>query len=203
MTSAKVYCDVDITDHLRKIFPGNRKSFALDVGYHEGETYPDGTSVAEVAIIQEYGAVIEHPGGTKYIKDAVTSRMVLDPETGKRKRVYSVGVRFVANNFSGDAFITGPHQIVIPARPFFSKAFEINKRKWIANFESYLVSSGYNLEKAFKLLGAVVRSDIIHQIDITTEPPNAPSTLRQKKGSHPLIDTHRMRNRIKWQVTTL
>ena len=203
MKPTRVYCDIDIRDHLRKIFPGNRKSFALDVGYHEGSTYPDGTSIAEVAIVNEYGAIIDHPGGTKYIKDAVVSHMATDPETGRRKKVYSVGVRFVADNFVGNACITGPHSIVIPARPFFGKAFEVNKTKWINDFEGFVASSGYDLEKAFKLLGAVVRSDIIAQIDATTTPPNAPSTLRRKKGSHPLIDTHLMRNSIDWEVTQL
>ncbi|CAI3941801.1 unnamed protein product [Commensalibacter communis] len=194
-----------IRDIILKKIPNFGKKLVLQVGYYEGASYPDGTSVGAVATIQEYGAVIQHPGGTKYIKDAVTSRMVNDPDTGKKKKVYTVGLRFVANNFVGETLVTGPHTIVIPARPFFRTALEKNAAKWRSDFAKIFKNTGFDVEKSMAALGSIIKQDIQQQIDNTYSPPNAASTIRAKKGeTHPLIGLNKqLRNSIAWQVTQI
>lgn len=196
----------NLGDIVRKRLKNYKKNLSLEVGYAENRTYPDGTSVAEVAKVQEYGATINHPGGTKYAK-ATGYTMVDDPATGRKKRVYKVGVRFVANNFTGEAKITGPHTIVIPARPFFRTAINRCKDKWIRDFAMIFEQSGYNVETALAALGSRVVKDIQGQIDDTHEPPNAPSTIRKKTGKgkevadHPLIGVYKLlRNALTFQV---
>lgn len=192
----------NLGDIIKKKLKGFDQKLSLEIGYAEGATYPDGTSVAEVAKIQEYGAVINHPGGTKYAP-ATGYKMVKDPATGKKKRVNKVGVRFVANNFVGEMGITGPHTIVIPARPFFRTALTNYKAKWKKDFAQLFKQTNYDVEKALAALGTMVIRDIQQQIDDTYEPPNAPSTIRAKKGAtHPLIGLNKLlRNSIIWQVT--
>ncbi len=186
----------NLGDIIRSKLPNYKQNFLLEIGYYEGATYPDGTSVVEVAIVNEFGAVIDHPGGTKYIKDAVIARKVNGEE------IYHVGVRFVSEHFVGETHITGPHQIVIPARPFFRTALANNLEKWKKDFAFVFKKTGYDVEKSLSGLGVVVKRDIQQQIDNTYEPPNAPSTIRAKKGTtHPLIGLYKLLyNSIAWQV---
>lgn len=191
----------NLGDLIRSRLKGFNRNLVLEVGYAEGATYPDGTSLVEVAKIQEYGAVIQHPGGTKYAP-AQGYKVVEDPKTGKRKRVKKVGVRFVADHFVGEVGITAPHAIIIPARPFFRTALTRYSDKWQKDFAFLLERCAFDVKKALEILGGMVVRDIQQQIDDTHEPPNAPATIRAKKGAdHPLIGLHKfLKNELIRQV---
>lgn len=53
---AKVSGGNKIGEYLKAIALGLQKAKQVDVGFMEGSTYPDGTSVPMVAAVQEYGA---------------------------------------------------------------------------------------------------------------------------------------------------
>lgn len=77
------------------------------------------------------------------------------------------------------------------------------KDKWVKDFSILLERLDYDVEKSMENLGIIIVRDIQQQIDDTHEPPNAPATIRAKKGAdHPLIGLHKLlRNGLIWQVT--
>src|ERR1700761_5955410 len=88
----------------------------LRVGWFESPRYEDGTPVAGVAAVQEFGAHINHPGGTPY---------AIGPD-GRAV--------FVSNNLPLAAKLpkTKPHQIVIPPRPFMRPTVERERNNWMS-----------------------------------------------------------------------
>lgn len=90
----------------------------------------------------------------------------------------------------------------MPARPFMRQAVD-NGRSDIAAFmaeQKDTILNGGSAENAFKQIGLFVK-DII-QVTITEGSfvPNAPSTIKKKGSSKPLIDTGRMRQSVDYVV---
>ena len=54
--------------------------------------------------------------------------------------------------------------------------------------------------KALSIVGEVARADIIQSITDLKAPPNAESTIKQKKSTNPLIDTGLMRRSVTYKV---
>jgi hypothetical protein len=93
-----------------------------------------------------------------------------------------------------------PH---IPARPFLSLAIENNREQLQAlNRELLLKLVHGDMQKSVALgkLGAVGQRLIQQQIRATLTPPNAPSTIKRKGSSHPLIDTGNMVQSVAWEI---
>lgn len=81
----------------------------------------------------------------------------------------------------------------IPSRPFFSLAFDKN-RKELDKLKSKLYWEIVNFRKgvsqALDILGVFMVGKIRKEIVELREPPNAPATIKRKKGvDNPLIDT--------------
>jgi hypothetical protein len=81
----------------------------------------------------------------------------------------------------------------IPARPFFSNAFDKN-RKELDKLKAKLIGKIYELHlgvsQALDILGVFMVGKIRKEITELRQPPNAPSTKKRKKGvDNPLIDT--------------
>ncbi len=55
-------------------------------------------------------------------------------------------------------------------------------------------------KKALGLMGAEARSNIQKEIVDLSDPPNAPSTIKAKKSTNPLVDTGLMRQTINYEV---
>ena len=80
----------------------------------------------------------------------------------------------------------------IPPRPFFRSALDKNEaRYW--NFLASEFVKNEPAKKSLTKLGELVRGDVIKSITQFSEPPNAPSTIKAKGSSNPLIDTGVMR----------
>jgi hypothetical protein len=93
----------------------------------------------------------------------------------------------------------------IPERPFFRNANAILK----TNLQTFLVKHMVRVAGALtvtpstlELLGLYHQGLIQKAIDNMTDPPNAPSTIRQKKSDHPLFDTGHMKQSVTYKVTT-
>lgn len=87
----------------------------------------------------------------------------------------------------------------IPMRPFMRNALAKNRRKWYKFFATRCKET-LDLDKSLNLTGEIMRSDIIKSLTNTTTPPNAPSTIKQKGSSHPLIDTGFLRASITYEI---
>lgn len=176
-----------------------KSSATLNVGWDDRTNYPDGTPVAIVARVQEYGATINHPGGTRYITDAVI----------RRKNRLMMTTRFVGPDFKGDTFTTGAHKIVVPARPFIRPAITEHGDKWLKNVMHDLAETDLPLDVILERVGMEIIGDIQSAIKAVMTPPLAPSTRRRrlKKGfsdmstaTKPLIDTGLMLRTIRSEV---
>lgn len=163
------------------------KGKSVEAGWFESDLYPskDGTpgrSVAANARFLEDGGVIDHPGGTKYIRDAVVN--------GSFK-----GVRFVKNTFPGSTEVTKPHRIVVPARPFMRLAWQMfsNQRAAIQKrIASGLVSGKIKPDEALGQIGLELERCIAKSIRNGQWTPNARSTISKKGFDKPLIDSAHM-----------
>jgi hypothetical protein len=91
----------------------------------------------------------------------------------------------------------------IPERPFFRNAMRKNSRKYaalMAGRARAIVEQKETMERTLNQLGVLAVGDIQHEITILQHPPNAPSTIRAKGSSKPLIDTGEMRQSVTYQV---
>lgn len=173
----------------------------IRVGWDERTAYEDGTPVFKVARAQEYGATISHPGGTRYITDAIVTR---------RKKLIMT-TQFVGPDFVGEAMTTKAHTIVIPPRPFLRPAIAENSDGWLARIRDDIEKTDYPLEVILERLGVRMVGDIQKAIKGVQQPPLAKSTIqkRLKKGfsnlstaTKPLIDTGLMLRTVRAEVTS-
>lgn len=87
----------------------------------------------------------------------------------------------------------------IPMRPFFRNAIQKNIKKWYATLQN-AINQNATPNKALSIVGEVARADIIQSITDLKAPPNAQSTIKQKKSTNPLIDTGLMRRSVTYKV---
>jgi hypothetical protein len=126
------------------------KPATLRVGFLENARYPDGTPVAMIAAIQDFGA----PG------------------------------------------------VGIPPRPFFRNMIAAKKAEWPPAIAGLLKANHYDGEKALELTGTAIAGQLRQSIVDTNEPPLAPSTIRRKGFSKPLIDSGHMLASVDYEVKT-
>ncbi|QOV06236.1 hypothetical protein CPT_Maja_016 [Burkholderia phage Maja] len=169
------------------------KDKKVQAGWFETDRYPAkegetvGPLVAKIARQLEFGGVINHPGGTKYIHDAIV---------GGRY----VGTRFVKKDFQGEHSVTKAHQIIIPARPFMRLAwatFNKDKVKIQAKIARQLLDRSINAEQALGQIGLALEGCIVKSIKSGPWAANSPATIRAKGFDKPLIDTAHM-----WQTVS-
>lgn len=142
-------------------------------------------STAEVAYYNEFGAEINHPGGTPYII----------VEGGKAV--------FVKKGTPGIVGVTKPHKIVIPERPFFRSTIKEEKKnlqKLRVDLSKKMVAGKRDLNSSLSLLGDHLAQKIREKIVELKSPGNAASTKRKKGSSNPLYDTGQMAQSITYAV---
>lgn len=91
----------------------------------------------------------------------------------------------------------------IPERPFMQNAMRDNKEKYKAAMKTSAVKilrGETALAGVMSKLGIVAQGDIQSEITSLMTPPNAPSTIRKKGSSNPLIDTGEMRASVTFKV---
>lgn len=149
--------------------------------------YEDGVPVAVIGAVHEFGGEIDHPGGTSY--GYATEE---DARDGK--------VRFLpAGKGVMQLGVTGPHKIVIPERSFLRVPLRQNVDNLKKGFASLAGKVSRGEISAFQMLdqiGARAAGYCKEAIEAGIEPPNAPSTIRSKGSSKPLVDKGIMRNAI-------
>lgn len=165
----------------------------LKVGFLENATYPDGTPVAMIAMIQEFGATIQRDAGQVTIY-----RSMNKSGTGFLRKG-----RFVSKakaNFAS-THAHGAYEIVIPPRPFFRTMIAQNSATW-APTAAKLLQQGKSTDDVLNLMGELIAGQLRASIIAMKTPPNAPSTIRNKGFDDPLVDTGHMLNSVDFEVTS-
>lgn len=162
----------------------------LTIGIHEDEGMHDGgLTNAQLGAVHEFGADIDHPGGTSY-----GYRTKKDAEAGK--------VSFLRN---GEGFmqigVTGPHKINIPARSWLRPGVNSKIDEYLSIIAN-AIENGQTLSDALHTIGPVAVSAVqVYMTNLRT-PPNAKSTVDQKGSSNPLIDTGELKASVAFKVQT-
>jgi hypothetical protein len=88
-----------------------------------------------------------------------------------------------------------------PPRPFIRTAIDSHDsfRKEIREVTRAL-QAGATIEEGLTYLGEQAVKAVRESIEKWTTPPNAASTIRRKKSSHPLIDTRMMQGAVTYKI---
>lgn len=179
-----------IEQHIKSL-KSIRKGAKAEAGWMESARYPAqgkesvGIQVAVIARMNEYGGVIDHPGGTKYITDAAVG--------GKKARM--LGTRFVKSTFQGVHKVTAAHKITIPSRPFMRLAwsrFNADRKKIQYRIAKDLVSGKITSDIALGQIALILEGYIAKSIKNGNWEPNAKSTVAAKGFDKPLIHSSHM-----------
>ena len=172
----------EVQEALKKALDEFRGSNTVLVGIHEaaGNVESGDLTMAKLGAIHEFGADIDHPGGTSF--GYATER---DAQDGK--------VRFLG---TGQGFmelgVTGPHKITIPARPWLVPGVQSGTVDYLRVIEKG-VKKGDNLDMVLERVGIVAVGKVQQYMTDLKTPPNAPSTIAKKGSSNPLISSGAMR----------
>jgi hypothetical protein len=88
----------------------------------------------------------------------------------------------------------------IPPRPFFRTMIQTRKATWSKTLARFMKSSNYNVQQALSGLGLVMGEQLQLQITLTTDPPNAPSTIAGKGFDKPLEHSKNMKRAVSFRV---
>lgn len=171
-----------------KDFAGGK---VVTVGIHEeaGNVEDGNLTMASLGAVHEFGADIDHPGGTSYGYATQAAA-----EKGQ--------VRFLK---SGTGFlelgVTQPHKIEIPARPWLNPGVLSASKEILATIEDQ-IGQGKTLDETLEAVGVVASGQVrVYMTELKT-PPNAASTIKKKGSANPLIDSGAMRASVTHQVAS-
>lgn len=181
-----------VFDRLNKRADNLKTNKQLLVGVPaDSGTEDSGIPIAKLAWVHEFGAEINHPGGTQYGYNTLE-----DAKAG-----------IVSFQATGAGYmklgVTKPHVIKIPERSFLRAPLKANMPKYHKAFEWFVqraTQGKISMNQALNQMGMMMVRDSQEAISKGIAPANADSTIRRKGSSTPLIDTGRLRQSITWRV---
>lgn len=84
----------------------------------------------------------------------------------------------------------------IPSRPFLRQTLAENQEKYTALFVK-LFESGVSIGQIYEQIALIAQGDVQQNIVNGKWTANAPSTIKRKKSSKPLIDTGKLRQSVR------
>lgn len=84
----------------------------------------------------------------------------------------------------------------IPSRPFLRQTLAENQEKYTALFVK-LFEGGVSIDQIYEQIALIAQGDVQQNIANGKWTANAPSTIKRKKSSKPLIDTGKLRQSVK------
>ena len=162
----------------------------VTVGIHEdSQDPPDGEiTMAALGAVHEFGANINHPGGTDY-----GYATKADAVKGK-SRFLAKGAGFMVLGQ------TKPHNITIPERAWLVPGFESGLADYSAIIEDGMTADQPDMKQALNRVGVVAVGKVQEFMTNLKAPANAPSTVRKKGSSNPLIDEGLMRSSVAYKL---
>lgn len=179
----------ELEDQVSKELGKLRSGKFVTVGIHEeaGDVESGDLTMASLGAIHEFGADIDHPGGTSY---GYASKAAADRDE----------VRFLKTG-SGymELGVTQPHKIEIPARPWLEPGV-VSATEEVTRAIEDGIATDQSMDQILEAVGVVAAGAVkVYMTELKT-PPNAASTIRKKGSSNPLIDTGAMRASVTYQV---
>ncbi len=163
----------------------------VTVGIHEdaGAHESDEITNASLGATLHFGANIDHPGGTSYgfASEAAAERGEV--------RFLKTGTGFA------ELGVTKPHKINIPARPWLDVGVASGNQDYIKIIADGL-KRGQNPDQMLNMLGVVAVAKVQQYMTELRSPPNAPSTIKKKGSSNPLMDSGALRQSVTSKITT-
>jgi hypothetical protein len=142
-----------------------------------------------VAAVHEFGGSMQIPERTQDLHF-------------KTSKSGEVGNRFVKADKSGFVqTVTIPaHVVTVPARPFFRTMLDQKAGQWGTQVGKILKGADYDAETTLGRMGELIKGELQGSIRELTQPPLAPSTVREKGFDKPLVDTGHMLNSVDYEV---
>lgn len=84
----------------------------------------------------------------------------------------------------------------IPSRPFLRQTLAENQEKYTTLFVK-LFESGVSIDQIYEQIALIAQGDVQQNIVNGKWTANAPSTIKRKKSSKPLIDTGKLRQSVR------
>lgn len=180
----------DFSHRLRELQEKVSRRASVYVGVPSGSgAYEDGTQLVVIAAANEFGADINHPGGTSY--GYKTQQDAVDGN-----------VQFLR---TGEGFMelgkTDPHKIKIPERSFLRVPLRAGQKmisKVFRNLMPKVLDGEITMHQMLTSVGAKGAAISQEAISKGIDPPNAPSTIAKKGSSKPLVGEH---GRLKQAIT--
>lgn len=178
-------------DAIQKALRNLMTEKSVTIGIHEdaGNHESDDITNAALGAVHEFGADINHPGGTSY---GYASKAAADRNE----------VRFLK---SGKGYmelgVTSPHVIKIPARPWLNPGVASGNKEYLQIVET-TIKDGGTMTQALNKVGVVAVGKVQKYMTDLRTPPNAPSTIKKKGSSNPLIDSGALRQSVTYKLTT-
>lgn len=178
------------TDYLKNLqaMKTHYVAVGLPAGKVGGKVEGDGTSIIEIGAVHEFGAEINHPGGTGYMatggKAVFARKNLMGPVTG----------------------FTTAHKITIPERSFLRAPFTLKKSEINRAIEKACAAVGAgrtDAVTALNLIGVTARNISVKAFESAgygTWPDITAATKKAKGSSAPLINTGALRGAITWEV---
>lgn len=159
------------------------------VGIHEdaGQHESDEITNASLGATLHYGAEIDHPGGTSFgfaTKAAATRNEIRFLKSGQGY---------------AELGVTGPHKITIPARPWLDVGVASGNPDYIKIIEQG-IKKGRPPEQILNMLGVTAVSKVQQFMNELSSPANAPSTIKAKGSSNPLIDSGSLKQSVTYKI---
>lgn len=138
--------------------------------------------------------VIIRDHGWRQALAACTSPASLDIEAGLLDETSQIAEYGFYNEFGTST---------IPSRSFIRSTFDANRSIYEQMADDAINDAllrGKRLRGGFTKIAVKMTADIKKKITKLRIPPNAPSTVKAKGSSNPLIDTGALRNAVRWRV---
>ena len=166
-----------------------------------GDYVSDNLDMAGLGAVHEFGAEIDHPGGTPYFINE-----------------WGMATFVKKDSFYGQLLIqrgqvTQPHHISIPARPWLSMPLSRNNGADVRKkIKKYAGDAGFIEDMLFltdenKDIATMIGVAGLEQIQEAFETqgfgewqPNAPATIAKKGSEDPLIDIGALKKRVTFEV---
>lgn len=185
-------------NHLHK----ELNDFVIKAGWFENSRYDAETPVAGIAAVQNYGCIIDNPGGQPYYINGNTGLAVFLSRKSVTGRYYiKIGK------------VTKQHYIIIPPRPFYDNAKERIKTEGIKIIKQELLrvlDGRQTMEQATNRFGLWMQGVIQEEIKKINSPALSPSTIRERnsvyrsksknKSTKPLNASGIMYDSVQYQV---
>lgn len=162
---------------------------SVKAGFFKTATEADGTPVASIAAVQEFGAVVQGRGGHPIV---IPPRPFLRQTIARCRNAWvrqladalRASLRTRAGTPSGGVGATQPSS------------------ETLQNFNTLLktLTARASTSQALTAVGRSMQADITDTIRQTHTPPNAPSTVRHKGFDNPLVETGTLQNSVSFQV---